>query len=294
MVDATGRLHVVATPIGNLGDLSPRAREVLAAADVIAAEDTRRTQQLLNAMSIARPLIALHAHNEHSISEQLLARLCAGANVALVSDAGTPLLSDPGAELVRRAAAAGAEVLSVPGPSAIAAALTVAGISTERFCFEGFLSARGPARRDQLAMLAQEPRTLVFFEAPHRIAEALEDLVGAFGGERQAAVTRELTKLHESVYRGSLGALRQRCADDADMARGEITIVVAGHVTANNSDSAETQALLRRSLRILLGDLPPSRAAALAAQIAGVKRSEAYALAQQMKAARTPDEGADS
>lgn len=282
MVARVGRLDVVATPIGNLGDMSPRAREALSAADVIAAEDTRRTQQLLNAMGISRPLVSLHAHNERVSSASLLARLLAGDTVAVVSDAGTPLLSDPGGELVQGAAAAGIEVRAIPGASAIAAALMVAGISTERFCFEGFLPARGAARRDQLALLARESRTLVFFEAPHRIAEALEDLAAAFGPDRAAAVTRELTKMHESVYRGTLGALRQRAAADADMARGEITIVIAGHVAAEGEDSAAMQALLQRCLRILLGELPPSRAAAIAAQIAGVKRSEAYDLAQRM------------
>lgn len=282
MAAPAGRLHVVATPIGNLGDLSPRAREVLAAADVIAAEDTRRTQQLLNAMGIARPLLSLHAHNEHASSDGLVQRMCAGESIALVSDAGTPLLSDPGGELVRRAIAAGIEVQSVPGPSAIAAALTVAGIGADRFCFEGFLPARGAARRERLAALAQETRTLVFFEAPHRIDESLRDLAEAFGAQRTAAVTRELTKLHESVYRGSLAELQQRAAKDADMARGEITIVVAGHLPSADETDAQAQALLQRSLRLLLGELPPSRAAAIAAQIAGVTRSEAYALAQRM------------
>jgi 16S rRNA (cytidine1402-2'-O)-methyltransferase len=158
----------------------------------------------------------------------------------------------------------------------------VAGISTERFCFEGFLPARGAARRERLAALAMETRTLVFFEAPHRIGESLEDLATAFGKTRIAAVTRELTKMHESVYRGSLGELQLRADSDVDMARGEITIVVAGHTAAPDESSAETQALLQRSLRILLGELPPSRAAAIAAQIAGVKRSEAYDLAQRL------------
>lgn len=292
MVARVGRLHVVATPIGNLGDLSPRAREVLASADVIAAEDTRRTQQLLNAMGIARPLLSLHAHNEHASSESLLQRLLAGDAVAVVSDAGTPLLSDPGGELVQSAAAAGIEVTAIPGASAIAAALMVAGISTERFCFEGFLPARGAARRDRLVALAREPRTLVFFEAPHRIAESLQDLLAAFGAQRLAAVTRELTKMHESVYRGSLSVLLQRCANEPDMARGEITIVVAGHAPLVGEDSAETQALLQRCLRVLLTDLPPSRAAALAAQIAGVKRSDAYALAQQIRHSAAPEDDA--
>ena len=283
MAARVGRLDVVATPIGNLGDMSSRARDALAAADVIAAEDTRRTQQLLNALGLARPLVSLHAHNERERSEQLLARMLAGDVVALVSDAGTPLLSDPGSELVQRAAAAGVQVRALPGPSAITAALMLAGMSTERFCFEGFLPARAAARRERLAVLAHEPRTLVFFEAPHRIVEALEDLLAAFGAQRAAALTRELTKMHESVYRGDLSELLRRANENNDVARGEITLVVAGHVPLAGEDSAAQQELLQRTLRILLADLPPSRAAALAAQIAGVKRSDAYALAQQLR-----------
>ena len=283
MAERRGRLDVIATPIGNLADLSPRARDALAGADVIAAEDTRRTQQLLNAMSIVRPIVSLHAHNERASGDALLQRLLGGDIVAIVSDAGTPLLSDPGGDLVQRAAAAGVEVRALPGPSAIAAALMVAGVATERFCFEGFLPARGAPRRDRLAELAREPRTLVFFEAPHRIVEALEDLVAAFGSDREGAVARELTKLHETIYRGTLGELLQAASTDADMARGEITVVVAGHRPVAGEDSADVQALLQKSLRVLLTELPPSRAAALAAQIAGVKRSEAYALAQTLR-----------
>ncbi len=286
MVARVGRLDVVATPIGNLADLSLRARDALGAADVIAAEDTRRTQQLLNAMGISRPLTSLHAHNERDSGTALLARMLAGDVVALVSDAGTPLLSDPGGDLVQRAAAAGIEVRALPGACAIVAALMVAGVSTERFCFEGFLPARATLRRDRIATLARDSRTLVFFEAPHRIVEALEDLVTGLGAERSAAVTRELTKMHENVYRGSLAELLVKARHDPDMARGEITLVVAGHTPLAGEDSEATQALLQRSLRILLGDLPPSRAAALAAQIAGVKRSEAYSLAQQLTKSR--------
>ena len=282
MAARIGRLDVIATPIGNLGDLSPRARDALASADVIAAEDTRRTQQLLNALGLSRPLMSLHTHNEHASSAILLKRLLGGDVVALVSDAGTPLLSDPGAQLVQRAVASGVAVHCLPGPSAITAALAVAGVAADRFCFEGFLPARASARRDRILMLAREPRSLVFFEAPHRIVEALEDLAAGFGQERNAAITRELTKIHETVYRGSLGALLSRARAESDIARGEITIVVAGHTSLVGEDSEATQALLQRSLRVLLGELPPSRAAALAAQIAGVKRSDAYSLAQKL------------
>ena len=222
MSRVTGRLQVVATPIGNLADLSERARQALAEADVIAAEDTRHTGALLKAIGLATPLLSLHEHNESQRVPALLARLAEGERVALVSDAGTPLLSDPGYELVRAAIAAGFEVSVVPGPSAITAALAVAGLPTDRFCFEGFLPARERERRAALEALAHERRTLVFFEAPHRIAAALADTAAVLGAEREAVVVRELTKAHETIYRGTLRDLAARAATEANFARGEI------------------------------------------------------------------------
>ena len=284
MVKPGGRLQVVATPIGNMGDLSARARQTLESADVIAAEDTRHTLALLQAIGVSRQLISLHAHNESQRVPELLARLEAGEDVVLVSDAGTPLLSDPGFELVSRAAAAGFEVQSVPGPSAITAALAVAGLPTSRFCFEGFLAAREGERRAELARLAHEPRTLVFFEAPHRIAETLADLAAEFGRDRQAAVARELTKAHETIYRGTLDQLAQRAGSDRDFQRGEITLVVHGAAPATSSVDVH---LLRRAVDLLLKELPPGRAAAVAAQLTGATRSEAYALATR-GSGRTP------
>ncbi|MFM7706468.1 MAG: 16S rRNA (cytidine(1402)-2'-O)-methyltransferase, partial [Gammaproteobacteria bacterium] len=209
----------------------------------------------------------------------------------LVSDAGTPLLSDPGFELVRRAAAAGIAVRTVPGPTAIAAALSVAAIPTERFCFEGFLPARAGERRARLASLALEPRTLVFFEAPHRIAESLADCAAAFGAEREAAVARELTKIFETVHRGSLGALAAHAVDDAAMARGEITLVVAGAPPPEQAGGGEprdpaAQQRLERTLRAALVHLPASKAAALAAAACDVPRAEAYALAVRLAPTR--------
>jgi len=273
---STGRLDVIATPIGNLADLSARARECLSAADLIAAEDTRHTLTLLHAIGVSRPLLSLHAHNESQRVPQLLAQLEAGSVVALVSDAGTPLLSDPGFELVRQAAAAGFEVRSIPGPSAITAALAVAGVPTGRFCFEGFLPARSRERREALRELAHEPRTLVFFEAPHRIAAALADLAAAFGAERRAVVARELTKMHETIYRGTLAELAAQAAADANFRRGESTLVIGG--AAPTALSVDPQ-LLRRTVAVLLKELSPGKAAALAAQLTGAKRSEAYAFA---------------
>lgn len=276
MVKRRGRLQVVATPIGNMGDLSTRAREALESADLVAAEDTRHTQILLQAIGIARPMVSLHSYNESQRVPDLLARLEAGENIALVSDAGTPLLSDPGYELVNQASSAGFEVLAIPGPSAITTALAVAGLPTSRFCFEGFLPARDRERRTELARLANETRTLVFFEAPHRIADTLADLVTEFGGERRAVVARELTKTHETIYRGTLEDLAAQARGDANFQRGEITIVVHG---APPSTSTVDPQLLRRAVELLTKELPPSRAAAIAAQLTGATRNEAYALA---------------
>ena len=281
MTSTPGRLQVVATPIGNLADLSPRAREVLAEADVIAAEDTRHTGALLKALGIARPLLSLHEHNESQRTAALLARLAAGETIALVSDAGTPLLSDPGFELVQRALRAGFEVRAIPGPSAITTALSLAGLPTDRFCFEGFLPARSRERRTALAALAHEKRTLVFFEAPHRIVAALEDLAAEFGSERQAVVARELSKVHETIYRSTLGELAARARAETNFARGEITLVVQGAAAAA---TGVDQQLLRRTVQLLAKELPPGRAAALAAALTGASRAAAYALVTRAQA----------
>jgi 16S rRNA (cytidine1402-2'-O)-methyltransferase len=269
---------VISTPIGNLGDLSPRARDELAAAELVAAEDTRRTGQLLTTLGLSRPLVSLHEHNESERIGELLERLRGGARIALVSDAGTPLLSDPGFELVRRVAEAGIAVVAVPGPSAVTAALSIAGLPTERFTFEGFLPARLAERRTRLAELAPETRTLVFFEAPHRIAECLEDMSAAFGAERPAAVARELTKVFETVYRGTLATLAAQARSDANFTRGEITVVVAGAPRVE----ADPRAQLDATLGVLLTELAPSKAAAIAARLTGARRNDAYARALEL------------
>ena len=283
-----GRLDVVATPSGNLGDLSPRAREALAAADVVAAEDTRRTAQLLAAIGLQKPLLSLHAHNERERSGELLARLARGERVALVSDAGTPLLSDPGYELVRRAAGQGHAVHAIPGPTAIAAALSVAGLATGRFCFEGFVPARASERAAWLAALSREPRTLVAFETPHRIAESLADCARVLGAERPAAIARELTKLHETIYRGTLGELAARAANEPDIARGEITLVIAGAPPPAPEEGAGVPDLeaLERLVGAALEHLPAAKAAALASAATGVPRKLAYDLAVRLAARR--------
>jgi len=271
-----GRIEVIATPIGNLSDLTDRARQSLAHADVVAAEDTRHTLALLQSLGLSRPLVSLHAHNEARRVPELIARLAAGEVVALVSDAGTPLLSDPGAELVRRAAEAGFEVRPIPGPSAITAALAASGLAADRFCFEGFLPAAPRARRTRLRELASEPRTLVMFEAPHRIGASLADLAAELGEERRAVLARELTKVHETIYRGSLAELAERARTDADVQRGEITLVIEG---ARGASDHVDEELMRRAVALLVRELPPAKAAALAAQLTGAKRSAAYALA---------------
>lgn len=284
-MSAPGTLFVVATPIGNRGDLTDRARETLAGVDLIAAEDTRHTGQLLAQLGIRTPLLALHEHNEAARAEELIARLRQGARIALVSDAGTPLISDPGFRLVAMAAAAGVAVVPIPGACAAVAALSVAGLPTDRFVFEGFLPARAGARRTRLSALAAEARTLVFYEAPHRISETLADLAVAFGAGRDAVLARELTKLHETVYRGSLGELAERAAADSNMARGEAVLVVAGAAEHAAPGAADVERL-DRLLAGLLAGLPLSQAVDLAAEVSGERRNRVYERALAIK--RTP------
>ncbi|HKU14293.1 MAG TPA: 16S rRNA (cytidine(1402)-2'-O)-methyltransferase [Steroidobacteraceae bacterium] len=276
-----GTLYVVATPIGNLGDLTPRAREVLASVALIAAEDTRHTRQMLQSCGIGTTLTSLHEHNEAAKSAELVARLAGGESIALVSDAGTPLVSDPGFDLVAAARGAGIAVVAIPGPCAAIAALSVAGLPTNRFAFEGFLPAKSAARIERLGRLAREQRTLIFYEAPHRLAEVLQDMAQTFGGERRAAISRELTKRFETTYSGTLAELGQAAQSDNDMARGEIVIVVSGAAPAA-SDAGEMNA--ETLLRALLQELSPSQAAKIAAHITGAKRSDLYQTALRLGA----------
>ncbi|HEX3914606.1 MAG TPA: 16S rRNA (cytidine(1402)-2'-O)-methyltransferase [Steroidobacteraceae bacterium] len=281
---AAGRLYVIATPIGNLGDLSDRARETLKNCALIAAEDTRHTGVLLKHFAIATPQLSLHEHNEPARALEIIARLREGESIALVSDAGTPAISDPGFELVRAAAAAGIEVVAIPGPCAAIAALSIGALPTDRFCFEGFLPARGAARRRRLSSLEREPRTLVFYESPHRVCETLEDCAAAFGPARAATVVREATKLHETTYRGALSELLEKCRTDADFSRGEIVLLIGGAAQAESGDAdAEAAALLDKVLAALLAELPLKQAARLAAQITGARDNEAYKRALALK-----------
>ncbi|AXI84080.1 16S rRNA (cytidine(1402)-2'-O)-methyltransferase [Xylella taiwanensis] len=267
-----GTLHIVATPIGNLGDLSPRAQHILRTVAMICAEDTRHTRQLLAHFAIERPLLALHAHNEDTLAERIVTRLTGGESLALVSDAGTPLISDPGFLLVRAARAAGIRVTPVPGPSALIAALSVCGLPSDRFTFEGFLPAKPAARRERLTQLAHEPRTLIFYEASHRIAACLTDLATIFGGMRAAVIARELTKVFETVLDGTLDTLQTQVANDDHQRKGEFVVIVQGAADQATARIAEG----RRVYTLLKAHLPPSGAAKLAAEITGAPRKALY------------------
>lgn len=267
-----GTLFIVATPIGNLGDMSVRALETLRNVDAICAEDTRHTRQLLGHFGIERPLLALHEHNESEVADKLVTRLLGGDSLALVSDAGTPLVSDPGFRLVSAARTAGIKVSPVPGASALIAAMSVAGLPSDRFVFEGFLPAKASARRERLAMLASEPRTLVFYESSHRIDDALADFVTLFGEERRAVLARELTKLFETVLDGTLAELLARVRTDDNQRKGEFVVVVQG--AGEDADAKIVEG--RRVYAKLSEHLPPSTAAKVAAEITGAPRKHLY------------------
>jgi len=271
-----GKLFVVGTPIGNLDDLTPRAREVLAAADVIAAEDTRRTRGLLSRIGVEARLIAYHEHNEERRVAEMLERLASGASVALVSDAGTPLISDPGWRLVHAARAAGFDVVPVPGPSAAIVALSAAGLPTDRFVFEGFLPRRAAGRAERLNELRHERRTLVFYEAVHRVAATLTALAEHFGADRHAAVARELTKTHEQIESGTLAELGERLGAGIPLL-GEFVILVAGDATEAPADERRA----REIYAILSAELDPSKALQVTAALTGLARNALYDLVRK-------------
>jgi 16S rRNA (cytidine1402-2'-O)-methyltransferase len=271
---AAGTLFIVATPIGNLSDLSPRALDTLRGVAAICAEDTRRTGQLLSHFGIEKPLVALHEHNEEALAQRVVARLIAGESLAVVSDAGTPLVSDPGYRVVRAARAAGMAVSPIPGACAAIAALSVAGLPSDRFVFEGFLAAKASARRERLARLAGEVRTLVFYESSHRIADSLADMRGAFGDNRPAVLARELTKLFETVLDGTLADLHARVEADDNQRKGEFVLIVQGA-----GDDADAQLAEGKRVYSMLNEhLPPSTAAKLAAEITGAPRKALYGM----------------
>jgi len=280
MTTASGTLYVVATPIGNLEDITLRALRILREVDAIAAEDTRHTGQLLRHFEINKPLLSLHEHNERDRVGQIVALLAQGQNVALVSDAGTPLISDPGFPLVRELRQRQLPVVPVPGPSSVLAALAVAGLPTDRFVFEGFLPAKTVARQQRLRSLAQEERTLIFFEASHRAIATLADLVTVMGSDRPAVIARELTKRFEEIHSAPLAELAQWLAADAHRCKGEFVIMVQGAPTATEADTPET----RRLLTALLAELPASRAVVVVAKLTGLPKRALYDLAIRLGA----------
>ncbi|MBX7159032.1 MAG: 16S rRNA (cytidine(1402)-2'-O)-methyltransferase [Acidimicrobiia bacterium] len=278
-----GTLYLVATPIGNLGDLSPRAVDVLAAVDVVAAEDTRRTRKLLSAAGVGNRLVSFHRDNERAQWRRLIDELEAGHDVALVSDAGMPLVADPGEDLVRRAADAGVDVVVVPGPSAVVAALAVSGLPTGRFVFEAFLPRKDGERRRRLETLAGEERTMVFLESPNRVGATLAAMADVFGGDRRVAVCRELTKVHEEVWRGSLTAAAARFAGTL----GEVVLVVAGadRVEGSGVDDDALAAFLAD--RLAAGDRVKEAARCAVTEL-GVAKNRAYDVALGLSRETTP------
>ena len=277
-----GTLYIVATPIGNLEDISARALRILKEVSLIAAEDTRHSSRLLQHFGINTPLAACHDHNEREQGGWFINRLLEGGSVALVSDAGTPLISDPGFHLVRQARAAQIPVVPVPGASAVIAALSAAGLPSDRFIFEGFLPAKATARRSRLDALKQEERTLIFYEAPHRLLESVEDLAAIMGDERVAVLARELTKTFETIKDAPLGELVDWIRSDSNQQRGECVLLISGYESPEK-DSLTPEAV--RILNILLAEMPLKRAAALAAEITGERKNMLYqfALEQQNK-----------
>lgn len=267
-------LYVVATPIGNMEDMSYRAVRILAEVDLVAAEDTRHSRPLLAHYGIDTPMQALHEHNEEQMSSRLIERIQNGEAIALISDAGTPLISDPGYRLVRAAREAGVPVFAVPGPSAVTTALSVAGLPSDRFAFEGFLPAKSAARKKRLISLVNETRTLVFFESSHRIEAALADMTETLGSNRLAAICRELTKKFETVLRAPLQDLITQIAEDKNQTRGEFVVIVEGHEGNEDEALANAEAMSKA----LLEYLPASQAARVAAKLNDVSRRDVYKL----------------
>ncbi len=278
--DKMGTLFVVATPIGNLQDITLRAIEMLKMVDRIAAEDTRHAATLLNHFSINKPTVSLHDFNERERVQHLIALLQQGESIALISDAGTPLISDPGYHLVQEARLAGIHIVPLPGPCAAIAALSVSGLPTDRFIFEGFLPHKEEARLSRLRHLRRESRTLIFYEAPHRLMSTLHNLSTVFGGDRRAVIARELTKTYESVISTDLQGLVHWYESHQDQLRGEIVILVAG---SDEAALPSKEVMIEEVLDVLLAALPLKQAAQLASQITGVKKNELYQLALSKK-----------
>ncbi|MES4611281.1 MAG: 16S rRNA (cytidine(1402)-2'-O)-methyltransferase [Ewingella sp.] len=272
-------LYIVPTPIGNLGDITQRALAVLSSVDLIAAEDTRHTGLLLQHFAISAKMYPLHDHNEQQKAEHLLAKLQSGQSIALVSDAGTPLINDPGYHLVRRCREAGIRVVPLPGACAAIAALSAAGLPSDKFCYEGFLPAKTKSRKDALQALIEEPRTLIFYESTHRLLDSLQDMVEVWGPDRYVVLAREITKTWENIRGDAVGALLDWVKEDETRKRGEMVLIVEGHKV--DTEALPAEAL--RTLALLQKELPLKKAASLAAEIHGVKKNALYkyALDQQ-------------
>ncbi|MFW5451169.1 MAG: 16S rRNA (cytidine(1402)-2'-O)-methyltransferase [Methylophagaceae bacterium] len=275
----TAALYIVATPIGNLSDISQRAIDILQQVDVIAAEDTRHSGHLLQHYSIGTPTVSLHEHNEQQRSEALLVRLQQGESVALISDAGTPLISDPGYRLVSLIREHDIPVIPVPGSCALIAALSASGLPSDSFAFEGFLPSKQGARQQTLQNLIAEPRTLIFYESPRRLQATLQDMVTVFGEQRLACLARELTKLHETIMTKPLTELLDWVANDSNQQRGECVVLIEGAAQQQDSDEVE----INRMLVVLLKELPTKRAAAVAASLLSVSKNKAYDMALKLQ-----------
>ena len=272
-------LYIVATPIGNLADVSARAIEVLKDVDVIAAEDTRHSGHLLQHYAIKTPTVSLHEHNEQQRSELLLSRLQAGDTIALISDAGTPLISDPGYRLVSLVRAHGVNVVPIPGCCALVAALSASGLASDKFSFEGFLPSKQATRKQTLEKLKNETRTMIFYESPRRLSNTLKDMESIFGRERPVCLARELTKLHETIVTKPLAELQSWVDSDSNQQRGECVVLVEGNRIQQDASEAEVD----RFLAILLDDLPVKRAAAITASLLSVSKNKAYEQALKLQ-----------
>ena len=277
MSNQPGTLYIVATPIGNREDITARATRVLSEVDIVAAEDTRHSGKLLQYLGIKKPMLSVHDQNESARITRIIDELHAGKSIALMSDAGTPLVSDPGFQVVRAVRQAGYQVVPVPGPCAAIAALSVAGLPTDAFVFAGFAPAKSGGRRQFFEVLASDTRTLIFYESPHRIVDSLEDMATVFGNERQATIARELTKHFETVHADKLGELVDWVKQDSDQQRGEFVVLVHGATEAKDQDAE-----VERTLKILLEELPLKQAVSLTVKLTGGRKNEVYDLALEL------------
>ena len=274
MTDLTGILYIVATPIGNLQDITQRALDTFAQVDLIAAEDTRHSGLLLSHYGIKKPFFALHDHNEQEKAHILVEKLKQGSNIALISDAGTPLISDPGFHLVRQCREAGIRVVPLPGACAAITALCASGIASDRFCFEGFLPAKSKARKDKLENIAKEDRTLIFYESTHRILDTLEDMQSVLGEERYIVLAREITKTWEMITGNTIKNLREWLLEDPNRTKGEMVLIVEGKPKSDNNDEISPQAV--KALELIAEELPLKKAAAIVAELYGYKKNALY------------------